>query len=81
MTATQKKIIDLAPQVVPFLTEEQAEQVRTIFMTVKVEPDKNEEKPFRRTFGALANDDFYVAPDFDSCFDDDPALFGMEEYV
>lgn len=60
--AAQQRIMDLAPQVVPFLSEEQVEQVRTIFMTVKVEPEKKEEKPFRRTFGALANDEFYIAP-------------------
>lgn len=34
-----------------------------------------------RTFGALANEEFYIAPDFDSCFEDDPVAFGLEEYM
>ncbi len=39
------------------------------------------EKPIKRSFGSLANADFYISPDFDTCFEDEPEAFGLEEYM
>ena len=38
-------------------------------------------KPAKRTFGTMKDSITYIAPDFDSCFSDDPAAFGLEEYM
>ena len=35
----------------------------------------------KRTFGSMKDDITYIAPDFDSCFSDNPAAFGMGEYM
>lgn len=42
---------------------------------------KTSEKPPKRTFGSMKNDITYIAPDFDSCFSDDPKAFGMGDYM
>ena len=77
MTALRQQNIDLVQRSIP---EESMQQVHDILITfIKVEG--GEGKRPRRTPGALANDDFSSAPDFDSCFEDNPAAYGMEDYV
>ncbi len=77
MTALRQQTVDLVQRSIP---EESLQQVHDILVTfIKVE-DNREVRP-RRKPGALANDEFYIAPDFDSCFEDDPVACGMEDYV
>lgn len=40
----------------------------------------SENKP-KRTFGSMKEDIIYIAPDFDSCFSDNPKAFGLEDYM
>ena len=77
MTALRQEVIDLAQKAIP---EENLQQVRDILITF-VKPDVKNEPRLNRKPGALANDDFYIAPDFDTCFGDDPAAFGLEDYM
>lgn len=35
----------------------------------------------KRKFGCMANSFTFIAPDFDSCFDNDPSFAGLEDYV
>ena len=61
-----------------------SEQQKVINFVMSIKPDepvKQSEKPFRRQLGTMADKITYVAPDFDSCFEDDPAAFGLEEYM
>ena len=60
------------------------EQQKVINFVMSIKPEKTAkqpEKPFRRQLGTMADKITYVAPDFDSCFEDDPAAFGLEEYM
>ena len=41
MALTQKDIAEMAPKVAPYLSDDQAEQVRSIFLTVKT-PDEED---------------------------------------
>ena len=59
------------------LPDEAEEKIVHFVVTLKQEPLK----PIKRTFGTMADDITFIAPDFDSCFDDDPAIFGLEEYM
>lgn len=62
--------------------EPKQQKVINYVMSIKVEkPKEQPEKPFRRQLGTMADKITYVAPDFDSCFEDDPAAFGLEEYM
>lgn len=62
--------------------EPEQQKVINYVMSIKVEkPKEQPEKPFRRQLGTMADKITYVAPDFDSCFEDDPAAFGLEEYM
>ena len=61
MTATQKKIADMAPKVIPYLSDETANQVYSIFMTV----DIPEEKDVSYRIGA-AEGEFKAPEDFDA---------------
>ena len=63
MTALRQEVIDLAQKAIP---EENLQQVRDILITF-VKPDVKNEPRLNRKSGALANDDFYIAPDFDTC--------------
>ena len=60
---------------------DEAEDPVVNFMVSFKNPEEPAKKPFRRQLGALKNKDFYMTPGFDSCIDDDPAAFGLEEYV
>ena len=60
---------------------DEAEDPVINFMVSFKKKEESTKKPFRRQLGALKNKDFYMASDFDSCIDDDPAAFGLEEYV
>ena len=60
------------------------EQQKVINFVMSIKPNnpvKQPEKPFRRQLGTMADKITYVAPDFDTCFEDDPAAFGLEEYM
>lgn len=83
MTAVKQDLLTMVPEMpslIPNLTEENAAKVRNIFMTVKVQKVESD-TPFRRELGFMKDKIPYVAPDFDSCVDDDPAAFGLEEYM
>ena len=61
MTAIQQNIAEMAPTVAPYLTDEQAEQVRSIFLSVKIPED--EDVSYR--IGA-AEGEFKAPDDFDA---------------
>ena len=77
MTSLRQQTVDLVQRSIP---EESLQQVHDYLITFIKVKDCRQERP-RRTPGALANDDFFIASDFDSCFEDDPAACGMEDYV
>ena len=61
-----------------------AERQKVINMIIMIDGQvkpRESEKPFRRKLGTLKDKMPYVAPDFDSCFDDDPTAFGLEEFM
>ena len=80
MTAIKEQFMQMLPQSLPEVPDDEVQYMINILVKwskPKVEP----KKPFRRQLGALKNENFYIAPDFDTCIDDDPAAFGLEEYV
>ena len=76
MTALKERFLQMLPERLPDLSDEEVQYMINIL--VKWE---KMEKPVHRQLGVLRNKDFYMAPDFDSCIDDNPALFGLEEYM
>ena len=49
------------------------------FVTYELDGTQKDEN-YGKENGEIKNKDFYMAPGFDSCIDDDPAAFGLEEY-
>ena len=75
-TAAQQRIMNVVKDL-----PDEAEGPVINFMVSFKKPEEPTKKPFRRQLGTLKNKDFYMAPDFDSCIDDNPAAFGLEDYV
>ena len=75
-TAAQQRIMNVVKDL-----PDEAEGPVINFMVSFKKKEESTKKPFHRQLGALKNKDFYMAPDFGSCIDDDPAAFGLEEYV
>ena len=82
MTAIKEQFMQILPQMqrdIRVMSDSDVQQIINIYFQLK--PKDESEKPFERTFGKLKDKITYVAPDFDSCIDDDPAAFGLEEYM
>ena len=80
MTLVKEQLIKMIPEMpnlIQQISDEQAEQVINILITIKKSPSKQ----VKRTFGSMKDSITYVSEDFDSCIDDDPALLGLEEYM
>lgn len=65
------------------LTEDKMHQLIEFARFLKIENRSTDTtwKTPKRTFGSMKNDITYIAPDFDSCFSDDPKAFGMGDYM
>lgn len=58
-----------------------AGEVAKVGESVKVVKTENVAAPAKRVFGSMADKFTFISPDFDTCFDDDPAACGLEELV
>ena len=71
MTATQQRAINIINK----MPEHEVEQF--VLLNIRYE----QPKPKKRTFGCMKDAIAFVADDFDSYIEDNPATVGFEEYM
>ena len=72
MTAVKEQFMQMLPGGLTDVPDDEVQYMINILVKWK-KPKGEQEKPFRRQLGVLKNKDFYMAPDFDTCIDNDPA--------
>ena len=85
MTAVKQKLFDLLPEMpslIPAMTDETAEQIFNIFVTIKREPERHNpnivHNNSKRKLGIA--DGMYNIPDsIDDCKDEIARMFGVSE--
>ena len=80
MTAVKEQFMQMLPQNLPGVPDDEVQYMINILVKWN-KPKEEPGKPFRRKLGTMADKITYVATDFDSCFEDDPASFGLEKYM
>ena len=79
MTAVKEQFMQMLPDSLSGVPDIEVQYM--INTLVKWNNGQNSEDSVERTFGKLKDKITYVAPDFDSCIEDDPKLFGLEEHM
>ena len=66
--------------VIKKLPDEFEDQIMNFILPLQT-TDAPNKKPLNRTPGTFADKITYIAPDFDSCIEDNPTALGLEAYI